>query len=158
MTVTDLNFIEHIRHSFGISPEVTTNEYRQANILRSHGFSASTHVSPLCCTLLRQLPGKKFCLPRSISLHVFRTTDISGKPSRYRSVPSGATRQTLPHGYQRQRVPLNTGRCQRATELAYLCRLRSCVDSILSVIIIYRNKELYIAHNLRRSSLLVDHS
>ncbi len=78
------------------------------------------------------LPGRAICktvpLSRPVLQHGVRAAYLSGKPSRYRSLFVRTSRQALSHGYPFQGRAQHTLRRQRATRLAYLCRLCSSPD------------------------------
>lgn len=68
------------------------------------------------------LSGKTLYLSRPIFLHGLRSTNISREPSRYRSMPSLPTAQTLSHGHEKRRISFDTRRGQRTKRLAHICR------------------------------------
>lgn len=124
MSVTDLKFYRSFRQSPETFQEVLDNEFRQTNIFSSHGLFASSHIPPMRQSLSRQLPDKTFHLSRPVLLHGFCSTDLSGKPPRYRSMSPLPAAQTLSHGHEKHRIPLDSCRGQRTKRLAHICRLR----------------------------------
>lgn len=123
MPVTDLKFSRSFMHSPETTQEVVNNELWQIHILASHGLSAHAHVPPMRQSLSRQLPDKTFYLSRPMPLHGLRSTNLPGESTRYRSLSSLPTAQTLLHGHEKHRISLDTCRGQRIKRLAHICRL-----------------------------------
>jgi len=123
MPVTDLKFYWSFQHSSETTQEVRDNELRQTDFFASHGPSAFAYFPPMRQSLSRQLSDKTFYMPRPIFLHGLRSTDLSGEPTRYRSMSSSPAAQTIPHGHEKRRSKVDTCRGQRTAKLAYICRL-----------------------------------
>ncbi len=120
--VIDLKFIQPIRHLFRDTRKEMTNVLRQTNIFSSHGLHAHAHIPTLCYSLSRKPQCQKLQLPRPLLMYGLCSTNISGKPSRYRSLPSLTAEKVIPHGYSRHHSSIKSCRCQRAAGLAYICR------------------------------------
>lgn len=101
---------------------------RQARFLSADGSSSVAYVSLLRSTLPWRPVRQKLSMPGSVSHHGVCATDLSGKPARYRSPPSRSEDQAISHGHTGGYFSKHIGRCQRATRLANLCRLRPVVD------------------------------
>src|SRR3990172_4000235 len=129
MTIFDFNLRLRFGHDTPrFSRKGMANE-RWTDHLRSiHGLPAETRIQPLRAALFRQPPNPKLLLPRPVSLHGFRTTDLSRKPAGYRNLSAGHAAQALSRRHPRQRVAEHYGRCQRNQGLAYLRRLRRGAD------------------------------
>src|SRR5215475_8499314 len=96
----------------------------------------STHQHPFSQriqSLRRSLPGQQerafILLLGSVTDNDLCPTDLSRKPARHRSMPSGARQQALPQRPKWSGQTFYIGRCQRTSGLENLCRLRSQLDS-----------------------------
>ena len=89
------------------------DEHGQAGVRATHAAFAADNVSPLRGALWRSAQGQELLLSRSVSLHGVRSTHLSRKPARHRSVPARASEQALPHGHQEPGFAQHSGRCQR---------------------------------------------
>ena len=102
-----------------------TYEFRKNNFRPTDGFPARVRISKMCRKVPRPLQNKKFLLLGSISLPGFCPIDLSGKPSRYRSLLESGPTQTISHGLSRPGLTQYSGQRQSSQRLAYLCRFRS---------------------------------
>ena len=76
----------------------------------------------------RRRSGANAVLCRAIPSDGVRATDLPRKPARYRSLPVGASLETLPHGLSRAGPAIDAGRCQRDARLAHLRGVRPPAD------------------------------
>ena len=127
-SVTDLKFLQPVRHRFGSTRKEMTHVHWQTGIFTGHGLRAPAHISTLRYPISGKQQCPKFQLSRPISLHGLRSTDLSRESPRYRSMPSSPTTEVIPHGYSRYRGKIKSCRCQRAQGLAYICRSRPFID------------------------------
>src|SRR5512146_1031365 len=104
------------------------DEHRANDLFAAHGLSSAPGVSSLRGALWWRLQSTELFLSGSISLPCLRTTDLSRKPPRYRSVFAGAAIEALPHGLSRPHLARDAGRRQREPRLANLPRLRTGTD------------------------------
>ncbi len=83
------------------------------DLLSVVGLPAGSRVSTLCSSIRRGCAAARVLLLGSVSVDGLRPTDVSGRPSRHRSVPAIFGRQALPYGFSRSGVAFHSGRCQR---------------------------------------------
>src|ERR1700674_4582022 len=88
-------------------------EHRQDAFRATHGFYAVEHLYADRYALRRRRSGANAVLCRAIPGDGVRATDLPRKPARYRSLPVGASLETLPHGLSRAGPAIDAGRCQR---------------------------------------------
>src|SRR6266566_3621911 len=105
-----------------------SDECWQHCLLATYGPSASARIPQVCATVPGRLQSPELYLPGPVSLDGFCTTNVSGKPARYRVLSARRWQQALPHGHPRFRVSQHAGGCQRDSRLAHLCRLCSGSD------------------------------
>ncbi len=86
------------------------------------------HVCPLRRAIRWGPLRQDLDLRRAISRHGLCAIDLPREPARRRGLPAGARGQALSHGLPDSGAPLDPGRCQRVTRLAYLCRVRPALD------------------------------
>ena len=125
MPAIDLNIPAKRLHyvvSFQSSQQEYTYVHRQTRFLASPRFSSYAHVSPMRETLQWRSQGQEFFLPGPVPQHGLRTTDLSGKLTRHRSLPTSAGQQTLPHGNPQPGVKKHSVQCQQGQRLANLRR------------------------------------
>src|ERR1700716_4472464 len=103
-------------------------EHRQDAFRATHGFYAVEHLYADRYALRRRRSGANAVLCRAIPSDGVRATDLPRKPARYRSLPVGASLETLPHGLSRAGPAIDAGRCQRDARLAHLCGVRPPAD------------------------------
>src|SRR5712692_8557084 len=72
------------------------DELGQTGVRASHAAVAVDHVSPLRDALWRSAQSQELFLSRPIPLDGIRSTDLSRKFARHRSVPARASGQTVP--------------------------------------------------------------
>lgn len=111
MPVIDLKLISLWRHSaWSISTPLQEQFHvdRQTGFLPSHRPSSLAHLPTMREALPGEPQGQVIHLSRSISLHGFRSTDLSREFAGYRSLPARPEQQALPHGYPRSQVSRNT--------------------------------------------------
>ena len=116
----DLKFVSYCGHSSVKEQKGVANEYRKNHFLTSDGFFANIRISQMCATLSRKLQNKKFLMFRPVSMYGICSTYLSGKPSRYRSMPSRNTKQTLSYWNQKQSVEEYNSKRKRKTQLAHI--------------------------------------
>jgi len=97
--------------------------YRQTHFFSGNRSYAHAYIPSMCATVQGQLSCKTFHLPRSVSMHGVCPTYISGKSPRYRGMSPCPAKQTISYGHSGKNFTQHTGRGQRKTRLAYLCRL-----------------------------------
>lgn len=134
VNVFDFNFFAPIGHNSPITDRKgVANAFRANHFFSGNEFFPATRIQPMCSSVSRRTPDSDFLLFRSIPLHGFRSTDLSGKSSRYRDMSAGHEPQALSRRDQGQGFSKYAGRCERKTGLAHLRRLCSCVDRIAAV-------------------------
>src|SRR5512136_530487 len=104
-----------------------THGYWEDYLCPAHGLFTRLRVSQMCSTLQRSLQGQTLFLLEPVSLHGFRSIDLSGKPPGHRSLSALGSTETLSHGVPRQRLAQYASSCQSSQRLANLRRL--CPDS-----------------------------
>ena len=104
------------------------DEPGKAGVRASHTTSAADNVSAVRGPVRRRAQGQELFLPRSISVHGVRSTDVWGKSARHRSVSASARKQAVPHGHSKPSVAQHACRCQPSARLAYLRRLCAVSD------------------------------
>src|SRR5208283_5658996 len=124
----DLNSSLHIGNPLETKISGGTDVYWQDPVCTDNGFSAMEHFSSYGRALQRRLSHSHIALCRAVSSNGLCSTDLSGEPSGYRSVPVCSNVQALSYGNQRTNFSLYAGRCQRIPRLAHLRRFRSTVD------------------------------
>ena len=128
MGVTDLNMKNHSGHAVGSDIFGVQHVYRPARFFPSDRPPANAYVPALRATLPGRAVCKTLSLSRPVSQHGVRTANLSGEPSRYRSLSARTSKQALSHGHPLQGRAQHALRCQRTTRLAYLCRLCPSLD------------------------------
>jgi len=129
VNVFDFNFVSPIGHNSPITDrEGVTNAFRANHFLSAYELFPQIRIQQMRSPVPGRVSDSELLVFRSIPLHGLRSTDLSGESSRYRDMPSGHAVQALSRRVPRQSVSKHVGRCQRKTGLAYLRRLRSCVD------------------------------
>jgi hypothetical protein len=73
-------------------------------LLQVVGLPAGARVSALCNSLLWRCAVARLLLLGSVSVDGLCPTDLSGRPSRHRSVPTISGWQALPYGFSRARA------------------------------------------------------
>src|SRR3970282_1213389 len=106
----DLNCVETICDPASNLLVGGTHELGQVGVRANHAAFAADDVSPLCGALWRSAQGQELFLSRPIPLHGVCPTDLSRKFARHRSLPAGASRTTVPHGYQEPGFAQYSGR------------------------------------------------
>ena len=122
MVCIDLNFVLGYGFTF-LAGEA--NVRGADRFFAAHALSSIADFSPMCSPLPGRSPHQTIQMSRSIPLHGLCPTDLPRKPTRHSGVPTSAASETLPHGNPRTSLQEHTGRCQRKTRLANLCRLGS---------------------------------
>ena len=105
--------------------ERLANEYRPYHFFANHGFYSQTSIQSMCPSPSRQLPSADIFVFRSIPVHGFRTTGLQRITPRHRDLFAGDEAKTIPCGLSRPDCQEYTGRRQRKTSVADLCRLRT---------------------------------
>ncbi len=82
-------------HFFFKRGKGVANEYRKNCFRSNNGISPITRISQVCGKIQRKLQGKKLFSSGPISLHGICSTDLSGKPSRYRGMSTCCQNKTL---------------------------------------------------------------
>jgi hypothetical protein len=126
-------FIDLNRHrSKTHTPEVllreTANEFRENDFRTVDGLYSYIRVSKMCCALQRQLQGQELHMLGSVPYYGFCSTYLSGKPERYRSMPSFDSSQALSHGLSLQDFTQHLIQCKSNARLAHIWRLRPGID------------------------------
>src|SRR5208283_442090 len=109
----DLNSSLHIGNPLETKISGGTDVYWQDPVCTDNGFSAMEHFSSYGRALQRRLSHSHIALCRAVSSNGLCSTDLSGEPSGYRSVPVCSNVQALSYGNQRTNFSLYAGRCQR---------------------------------------------
>ena len=97
MGVTDLNRKTHSGHAVSSDIFGVKHVYRPARFFPSDRPPSNAYVPALRATLPGRAVHKTVSLSRPESHYGVRTADLSGKPSRYRSLSAGAPEQALSH-------------------------------------------------------------
>src|SRR3972149_44203 len=92
------------------------------------GLSPPARIYQVCQTLPRRLSHQQFFLPRSISLHGIRATDLPRKSPRHRNLLAGLAAKTVSRWIPQHGRSQYACQCQSATRLADLRRLCSSID------------------------------
>src|SRR6056300_69740 len=99
MGVTDLNWKNHSCHAAGSDIFGVKHVYGPARFFPSNRPPANAHVP----ALRKTLPGRAVCetlsVFRPVPQYGVRTANLSGKPSRHRSLSARASKQALSHGH-----------------------------------------------------------
>jgi len=98
--------------------------YRKDAVFADHGFLAVENVPSVGRSLRRGLPRSHSALFRTLQDPGVCATDLPGKPARHRSPSLGPVREVVPHRHSLAREAFYLGRCQRASRLAHLRRIR----------------------------------
>src|SRR4030067_1377028 len=129
VNVFDFNFVSQIGHNLPISDRKgVTNAFRANHFLSAHELFPETRIQQMRSPVPRRVSDSELFVFRSIPLHGFCSTDLSGESSRYRNMPAGLAAQALSRRDTEQSFSKHVGRCQRKTRLAHLRRLCSGVD------------------------------
>src|SRR5512136_2747063 len=129
VNIFDFNFGSPIGHNFPIPDRKgVTNAFRANHFLSAHELFPRIRIQQMRSPVPRRVSDSELFMFRSIPLHGLCSTDLSGESSRYRNMPAGHAAQALSCRVPRQSFSKHVGRCQRKPGLAYLRRLRSCVD------------------------------
>src|SRR5712691_3567443 len=130
-SLNDLNSIlgfKGLTLSRSTAKEITL-EPRSNRVCATHQLSFSQRIQSLRGALWRQQECAGLLLLGSVSHHGFRPTHLSRELARHRSVPRGATPQTLSCRFQWPSETFHSGQRQRESRLAHLPRLRPKSDS-----------------------------
>lgn len=128
MPVFDFNLFRHFGHDTPrFSRKGMANERWTDHLRSTHGLFAETRIQPLRAAVLRQPPNPELLLPRPVSLHGFRPTDLLRKPAGYRNL-SAAMQSKLDHAGIRGNVSRSTLADANETRDAHLRRLRRGAD------------------------------
>jgi hypothetical protein len=128
MTVIDLNLFLNFGHSKFENPKGMANEYRENGLCSTNGLPTAARVPKVCREIPWQLQGAKLFMFGSIPVLNIRSTHLSGKSPRHRSMPASGTEETLPHGHPCTGLPKYSRGGQREQRLTYLCRFFSGTD------------------------------
>lgn len=118
--VPDLNAISAVSCPFRLLLSRGTNVLGQDTVFANHGLCAVENLSPDCRQIRRRLSRPHAFLCRTFSRSGICTTDVSRKPSGYRSLSCNPSGQAVSHGRPLSGKTLHFGRCQRTSGLAYL--------------------------------------
>src|SRR5215470_2100999 len=124
--VIDLNFESPIQPA--VSSRGRRHEQWTEPVCTTHQSLAPARVSPVCGTICWQLPGTKFLLLGSVSLHDLRAVELPGKSARHRGLSAFARTPVVSSGNPRPDFAQHAGRRQRVARLADLRRLCSGID------------------------------
>lgn len=124
----DLNLEPPFCHPAGNTLAGGPDAQGQAGVRTGHWASAADHVWALRGTLRREPQDQELFLFRSVSLYGLCPADLSRELARYRSVSACSRKQALPHGDQEPSFAQHSGRRQRESRLAHLCRLCPVAD------------------------------
>src|SRR6185295_9293033 len=105
-----------------------SSEPRSHCVCSADQVSFSQRIPALRCTLWGQQERPFVLLLGSVSHHGFRSTYLSRKPARYRSLSDGPASQALSRRLQWPCQTFHFGRRQRDSRLAHLSRLRPKSD------------------------------
>ena len=123
--VIDLKMVLCSDHSFSISAtQRMANEHWTNRFLSTPRFSSIARVPQMREPIQWKLQNPYVYLSRSFSHALFCTIHLSGKPARYRSLSSFPIEQAISLRYSWQNIPQHDCRCERASGLAYLFRLK----------------------------------
>jgi hypothetical protein len=111
MGVADLNMKNHSGHALSSDIFGVKHVYRPARFFPSDRPPADAYVPALRATLPGRAVCKTLSLSRPVPQHGVRAANLSGEPSRYRSLSASTSKQTLSHGHPLQ------GRAQHARAL-----------------------------------------
>jgi hypothetical protein len=114
-----------IGHTSASPQKDMAREFRKDDLCPTHGLFTRLRISPMCPAIQRPLQDQTFLLLEPISLYGLRSTDVSGEPSRHRSMSSFGSTKTLSYGFPRKCLAQYFGSCQPSQRLANLCRLCS---------------------------------
>ena len=121
----DFNFIGTIGHSFSIPlRKGMADAYWTNRFFADPGFPTQIRVQQMRSTVSGQLPDPKILLLRPIPLYGLCPTHLQRKPSRYRNLSAGDEAKTLPCRLPWPYRQEHSGRRQRKTLMANICRLR----------------------------------
>ena len=102
----------------------------QAGFCSTDGFHSQAGFRRMCETLSRQLPGPRFLLSRSVPHDGLRSVDLSRKPAGHRNLLECGAVEIVPRRVSRPGFQEHAQRCQQASRLADLRRLRSSAHSL----------------------------
>jgi len=105
------------------------DEHRTDSLFTDHGFSSPPGLPKMRQSIPRKSQGPNILMPGSVPVYGLRSTDVSRKLARYRSLFACDANQTLSHGNSKPDFKINAGRCQREQRLANIRRLCPSVDS-----------------------------
>src|SRR5229473_291314 len=130
MSFFDFNlFPPFCRHSTAFQLVLEAADESWPNrFLSARGFAPDLPVSTVCPSVSRQSLRQGFLLLGSVPFSGLRSTHLSRKSPRYRSLSARPATQTVSHGFPRPSLPQYVGARQRASRLAHLRRLRSHPD------------------------------
>lgn len=129
ISVIDLKSILYYGHSFFNKQKGVANEYRKNCLCSNHGLFTITGISQMRKSISRKLQSSKILLLRSIPLYGFCATYLSRKFTRYRSLFTFGSKQTLPYRLSRQNFSQHFSKCKRKKRRAYIRRLRANLNS-----------------------------
>ena len=119
--VIDLNFSLKSDYTYTpvllLAQEDVSNEYRQTRFLSSDRPFAALHISKMRQSLPRQLQSQKLHMSGSVSMHGFRSNDISREFTRHRGMSPSPEKQALPHGNSKYSISQHIGKRQTKPEI-----------------------------------------
>ena len=124
MAIIDLKSHPFLGKIFSKTLWGNTDVYRTIDFQAGHGLYSATYLSPLRVQISRRFQSKNLFMPRSVSMHGFRTNHASGKFARYRDLPTISKQETVSYGHPRKGFKINSCRSQRKPRLGYICRIR----------------------------------
>jgi len=118
MVVVDLNsHIDFGQKTFTANRKGVANVYGTNCFFTTNRLSTETSIRQERPAIPRQLSNEDLFMFRSVSLHGFRSDNISAESSGYRDMPAGNAIQALPLWYSRKRVTQHIGECERKSRL-----------------------------------------
>jgi len=99
-------------------------EHRTYHFFTNHGFHSQAPIQSMYPSLSRQLPPADIFVLRSIPVHGLRATDLQRIAPRHRDLSAGDEAKTLPCRLPWPDCQEHSGRRQRKTLMANICRLR----------------------------------
>src|SRR5215471_13526756 len=124
----DLNLFPLRQHPSATLRQERAGELGKNDFLSAYGLSSYTRIPPMRRPLQRQLQTPAFLLLGPISVHGIRATDLSGKPTRHRSMLTFRWHKALSHGHSQSCGTEHFGQREPGARLAHLRRLRSNLD------------------------------
>lgn len=121
MSLIDLKSYRSKSHLWRKIPLGPNRVLWKSRLLSNHGVSPSPCLSPMRGSLQRQVQSQGVHLPGSVLLHGLCPDHVSGEPTRYRGMSSGAAWQALPYRNQGASFPKYPGQCKQGQGLAHLC-------------------------------------